>query len=455
MRAGCAWAIGVSSAIWGRRARQEQRSAVHPTRDIPGENRVKPARTTSTTPAQGDGPVPGLSPWRFVMAFGVVSLLMDFVYEGARSVTGPLLAHLGASAAVVGVVTGAGEAASLGLRLASGPLTDRSRRFWTWTIAGYVLTAASVPVLGLTGVLWVASALVIAERVGKAVRSPAKDTLLSHATAVTGRGRGFAVHEAMDQIGALLGPLTVAGILALTGDDYAPAFGVLALPGAAAIALLFWLRARVPEPIAYETAMGAAAPGNPAPVESQETKLPRDFWVYAAFTAATLTGFATFGVLSYHLVTRDLMPTAMVPVLYAAAMAADAVAALATGWLYDRFGAQVLVVLPLLSAAVPALAFTDTVWVAVVGALVWGAAVGVQESTLRATVADLVPTGRRATAYGIFAGIMGATALAGGALTGALYDVSIPALITAVAGIQAAALVLLWITRTVRSTHQD
>ncbi|WP_307070314.1 MFS transporter [Streptomyces sp. B3I8] len=134
----------------------------------------------------------------------------------------------------------------LGLRLASGPLADRSRRFWAWTIAGYVLTAATVPVLGLTGVLWVACTLVIAERVGKAVRSPAKDTLLSHATAATGRGRGFAVHEAMDQVGALIGPLTVAGVLALTGGDYAPALGVLALPGVAAVALLLWLRARVP-----------------------------------------------------------------------------------------------------------------------------------------------------------------------------------------------------------------
>ncbi|MFJ9539150.1 MFS transporter [Streptomyces sp. NPDC101225] len=398
-----------------------------------------------------DGPVRRLSPWRFVMVFGGVSLLMDYVYEGARSITGPLLAHLGASAAVVGVVTGAGEAAALGLRLVSGPLADRSRRFWAWTIAGYMLTAASVPVLGLTGVLWVACTLVVAERVGKAVRSPAKDTLLSHATAATGRGRGFAVHEAMDQVGALLGPLTVAGVLALTGDDYAPALGVLALPGVAAIALLLWLRARVPDPIAYETDAGSPAPRTRPLGEPQDSRLPQSFWAYAAFTAATLTGFATFGVLSYHLVTRHLMAAATVPVLYAAAMAADALAALATGWLYDRVGARVLVVLPLLSAAVPALAFTNTVGIAVVGALTWGAAVGVQESTLRATVADLVPTGRRATAYGVFAGIMGATALAGGALTGVLYDVSVPILVIVVAGIQAAALALLWTTRAARS----
>ncbi|MET7930979.1 MFS transporter [Streptomyces sp. NPDC005349] len=343
-----------------------------------------------------------MGPWRFVVWFGTVSLLADFVYEAARSVTGPLLASLGASALVVGVVTGAGEAAALGLRLVSGPLADRTRRFWGLAIAGYALTVVSVPLLGVAGVLWAACALVIAERVGKAVRSPAKDTLLSHATAATGRGRGFAVHEAMDQIGALVGPLLVAGILAVTGGDYGPALAVLAVPGVAVLGLLVWLRARVPDPEAYERAVTGAVPSE---TEGQgDGRLPRAFWTYAAFTAATTTGFATFGVLSYHLVEQHLLSAAWVPVLYAAAMAVDAVAALATGWLYDRYGPRVLMVLPVLTAGVVMLAFTDTLALAVAGSLVWGAAMGIQESTLRATVADLVPSGRRATAYGLAAG---------------------------------------------------
>ncbi|MGW2646956.1 MFS transporter [Streptomyces sp. NPDC001393] len=388
-----------------------------------------------------------MRPWRFVVWFGTVSLLADFVYEGARSITGPLLASLGASALVVGVVTGAGEAAALGLRLVSGPLADRTRRFWGLAIAGYALTVLSVPLLGVAGVLWVACALVIAERVGKAVRSPAKDTLLSHATAATGRGRGFAVHEAMDQIGALVGPLLVAGVLALTGNDYGPALGVLAVPGIAVLLLLFWLRARVPDPEAYEREVTAAASTTP---DGRDGRLPREFWTYAAFTAATTTGFATFGVLSYHLVQRHLLSAAWVPVLYAAAMAVDAVAALATGWLYDRVGPRVLIALPVLTAGVVALAFTDTVAVAALGSLVWGAAMGIQESTLRATVADLVPSGRRATAYGLFAGVVGAASLAGGALTGGLYGYSIPVLITVVVAIQALAVVLLLVIRTDR-----
>lgn len=422
-----------------------------------------PSTGPSTGPA-ATAPSAALTPWRFVVTFGTISLLADFVYEGARSVTGPLLASLGASATVVGVVTGAGEAAALGLRLVSGPLADRTRRFWGLTILGYLLTVVSVPVLGIAGTLWAACVLVVAERVGKAVRSPAKDTLLSHAASAVGRGKGFAVHEAMDQIGALIGPLTVAGILALTGGDYAPALGVLAAPGVATIALLVWLRLRVPEPVAYETgvpfeAREPAARGEPATDEpaapgrtAAHPPLPAAFWAYAAFTGLTMAGFATFGVLSYHLVTHHLMRTALVPVLYAAAMAADAVAALATGWLYDRIGPRVLAVLPVLAAAVPPLAFTRTVGVAVVGSLVWGAAVGVQESTLRATVADLVPVGRRATAYGVFAGVLGAGTLVGGTLTGVLYGHSVPVLIAVVAVLQAAALVLLALLRPGRLT---
>ena len=401
-----------------------------------------------------------MSAWRFVVWFGIVAMFADIVYEGARSITGPLLASLGASALVVGVVTGVGEAAALLLRLVSGPLTDRTGRFWAWTLAGYALTVVSVPLLGLASALWVASGLVIAERVGKAVRSPAKDTLLSHATAVTGRGRGFAVHEALDQVGALTGPLAVAGVLAVTGNDYTPALLVLAVPGVVAFALVVWLCVRVPRPALYEldretvtstptdvtagvtvgTAETAAVPVVPSGA------LPGAFWAYAAFAGLTTIGFATFGVLSFHLVTAGLLSAAAVPVLYAAAMVVDAVAAVATGLAYDRLGARVLVVLPFVAALVPMLAFSGTVAVAVVGSLAWGVALGVQESTLRATVADLVGPGRRATAYGIFGAVLGVSAAAGGALAGGLYEVSVPLLVSVTAVLQLLALTVLLVT---------
>lgn len=389
----------------------------------------------------------GMSAWRFVVWFGVVAMLADVVYEGARSITGPLLAHLGASALVVGVVTGVGEAAALVLRLVSGPLADRTRGFWAWTIAGYAITVVSVPLLGLTSVLWVAAGLIVAERVGKAVRSPAKDTLLSHATAVTGRGRGFAVHEALDQVGALTGPLLVAAVLALTGDDYGPALVMLAVPGALALGLVVWLRVKVPHPARYELGpAGTETARGPRQTLAGADRLPPTFWVYAVFAGLTMTGFATFGVLSFHLVTAGLLTAAAVPVLYAVAMVVDAVAAVATGWGYDRYGASVLLALPVVAALVPALAFSTAVGPAIAGVLAWGAALGVQESTLRATVADLVPPGRRATAYGVLGAVVGAGAAAGGALAGGLYDVSVALLVAVTVVLQGLALTLLVVT---------
>jgi MFS family permease len=390
-----------------------------------------------------DSARPALRAWRFVAVFGVVSLLADFVYEGARSITGPLLASLGATGLVVGVVTGVGEAAALGLRLVSGPLADRTRRFWAWTIVGYALTVITVPLLGIAGALWVVCALVIAERVGKAVRSPAKDTLLSHAASVTGRGRGFAVHEALDQVGAVIGPLTVAGVLAITGNDYAPALGVLALPGAATLALLVWLRFRVPHPESYEASR--TVPDDPA--VPRRWALPPKFWLYSGFVAMTMTGFVTFGLLSFHMAARGLLTAAAVPVIYAAAMAADALAALASGWTYDRFGAKTLAALPILSALVALFGFAGNIPMVIVGALMWGAAVGMQESTLRAVVADLVTAPRRASAYGVFAAGLGAASAAGGALIGWLYDISTGTLIVVVVAIQLVALASMFAIR--------
>ena len=290
--------------------------------------------------------------WRFVITFGFVSLLSDFVYEGARSITGPLLAHFGATALVVGIVTGIGEAAALMLRLVSGPLVDRTKRFWAWVIAGYALTVVSVPTLGLSGTLWVACGLVIVERVGKAVRSPAKDALLSYATAGIGRGRGFAVQEALHQVGAIIGPLVVALMLIVTGGNYAPSLAVLAVPGVAALALLVWLWVRVPNPVDYEPAELRPVEHADAPA-STSRRLPRAFWAYSGFTALTMVGFATFGMLSFHMVERDIIPATLVPVLYAGVMAVDGLVALGTGWAYDRFGPHVLLLLPIIQGEIP------------------------------------------------------------------------------------------------------
>ncbi|KQX62920.1 hypothetical protein ASD06_11780 [Angustibacter sp. Root456] len=377
-----------------------------------------------------------------MVGFGVVSLLADVVYEGARSITGPLLASLGATAVVVGVVTGAGEAAALVLRLVFGPLADRTHRYWAIAIAGYALTAVSVPLLAVTPFvggagLALACVLVLAERTGKAVRSPAKSTLLADAAGHVGMGRGLGVHKALDQFGAFVGPLIVSGVIAVTAVIW-PAMLALAVPGIAAVVLLGWMRARLDG-----SRQPTSPPAEATAVDVPRERLPRAFYLFAASAGAVSAGLVTFGLISFHLATQHLVSVAVVPVVYAAAMGAEAIAALATGYLYDRHGARVLVVLPVLVAVVPLLAFRGVVGVVVLGVVIWGAATGLQDSTAKALVADLVDRNRRASAYGVFAAIQGAAAVSGGAVAGALYERSLPALAVVVAVTQAVALLLL------------
>src|SRR4051812_6904510 len=263
--------------------------------------------------------------WRTVLWLGVVSLLVDLVYEGARSITGPFLASLGASALTVGLVTGAGEAAALGFRLFSGPAADRSGRYWSWMVVGYALTAVCVPLIALAPALGAAgltfaAAMVLLERTGKAVRSPAKSVLLAVAARNVGRGRGFGVHKALDQTGAFLGPLLVAAVVVVTSHQWAGLL-VLAVPGAVALGVLAWMHRYVGDPH-----------HEPLPADAELESLPSAFYVYAGACALTTVGLMTFGVISFHLAHEHLVAVALVPVVYAAAMAAEALASLGTGF---------------------------------------------------------------------------------------------------------------------------
>lgn len=400
-----------------------------------------------------------LSPLRAVVGFGLVSLFADMVYEGARSLYGPVLLSLGASAALVGLVAGAGEAMALVLRLIAGPVADRRGSHWSFTIAGYATTAVCVPLLAVAPALGglglaFATAMILLERTGKAVRSPSKSALLAVAARRVGRGSGFGIHKALDQVGAFAGPLLVAGVAAASGGALWPALGWLAIPGAIAMAILLALRARLPDPRA-DDAPGPANAFGPGPPPAQRVPagpwwrdmvgagLPREFFWYAVAAALTTGGLAGFALIAVHL-TRDLgVPAAAVPLWYAAAMLVEAVAALGTGRAYDRVGARVLLAVPVLVAAVPIAAFAPTVGAAAAGVGLWGAVSGIQDSTVKALVADLVPTQRLASAYGVFAAIQGALAIVGGLVVGLLLDRSVPALSAVVAVAQLAALILL------------
>jgi len=383
------------------------------------------------------------------------------VYEGARSVTGPLLASLGASAVLVGLVSGAGEATALLMRVVFGSWADRSRRYWTLTFVGYGVTAVCVPALAITPFLAsvglaLACVLILGERLGKAVRSPAKTALLAHAAAEVGLGRGFGVHKALDQIGAVAGPLLVAAMAGAAGTIW-PAMAVLIIPGAVAMLLLLRIWRSMGNPITGDE--DTATTETPAASERRESllarlhgRLPREFWLFAAASAAASGGLVTFAVISFHLTEDHVVSVAVVPLIYAAAMASEALSALGSGWLFDRTRGRILLGLPFLISAVPVLAFASSPLMAIAGAVLWGAAGGVLDSTVKALVADLVQPSRRATAYGVFAAVEGAAAIGGGVMAGALYERSLPILIAAVVIIQIIALILL--IATLRRYHR-
>jgi MFS family permease len=399
-----------------------------------------------------------LKPYGFIIGFGMVSMLMDVVYEGALAVQGPLLASVGASALIVGAVSGLGEATALAGRLFSGPLADRTGRYWMFALLGYIATALAVPAMGFAGSLIGVSLLIVFERFGKSLRTPSRDAMLSHAAAAVGRGKGFALHEVLDQLGAIAGPLLVAALLSATGNDYRVALGVLVIPGSLAIYVLLRLRRRVPDPRIYEEkcispSKKEISDSEARAAKNQASSLPRIFWLYACACAIMLAGVATFGVLSYHMVSAGLASDALVPMLYAIAMGVDAVFAALTGVLYDRLGTKVLLALPFICAAIPLFAYADDIAVVAAGVVLWGASLGIQESTMRAAVSNMVETQLRATAYGMFSILVGAGSLIGGVVAGGLYTISTPLLAGYACVIEAIAFVLL--AHAIRCSHKN
>lgn len=376
--------------------------------------------------------------YRFIVLLGVVSLFADVTYEGARSITGPYLALLGASATAVGFVAGFGEFVGYAIRLASGYVSDRTGRYWAVTILGYCLNLFAVPLLALTGSWEAAAVLIVVERLGRAIRTPARDAMLSHACGHTGLGWGFGLHEALDQTGAILGPLVVAGVIFL-GGEYRTGFALLAVPALVCLSVLLVARVSYPRPRDFDL--------GPPPITSQG--LPRAFWIYLGAVALIAAGYADFPLVAYHLGKAEVMGAAWIPVVYALAMATDALAALALGRWFDRVGLRAMVIATVGSAVAVPLAFLGGPAAVLAGMALWGVGMGAQESIMRAAIAGFAPADRRGTAYGLFNAAYGVAWFAGSVALGALYDRSVMALVVVSILLQAAAVpVLLRITRT-------
>ncbi|GIV20975.1 MAG: MFS transporter [Armatimonadota bacterium] len=378
----------------------------------------------------------------FVVLLGLVSLCADMTYEGARSITGPFLGTLGATGAVVGFVSGLGELVGYVLRLASGYLSDRTRRYWLLTFVGYTVNLLAVPLLALTGHWLLASTLIVVERLGKAIRTPARDAMLSHATRQMGHGWGFGLHEAMDQIGAVLGPLIVFATLSVR-NDYRLGFAVLLAPALLALIALGIARWQFPRPQDLEAKA----------VTLQTRGFTPTYWLYLGAVGLVAAGYADFPLMAYHFGKTGLVSSSHIALFYALAMGVDAIGALVLGRLFDRIGFATLILATVISAGFAPLAFLGGFSGAVAGAVLWGIGMSAQESVMRAAVARLVPSERRGTGYGVFHTGYGLAWFAGSALIGWLYDRSVMGLVAFSVLAQVAALAVFIVLARAHNRH--
>lgn len=388
----------------------------------------------------------------FILLFGTVSLFSDMTHEGASSIRGAYLSLLGASAGTIGFVSGLGELIGYSLRYVFGRLTDKTKRYWPMAIAGYVLEVLAVPALALVGEHgWVAAcALLVIQRMGKAVKKPAKDTIMSFAASQEGVGKSFGIQEVLDQLGAFLGPVLLYAVMLLKTDGttfqvYSVCFAVLAIPGAVTLILLLITRAKFPNPEQFE----------PEPKEYVPFRMKKEFILYIAGISLFAFGFIDYSLIIMHVSrsytgvaaglaeTGSLVGSGTLPLLYAGAMLVDAVAALVFGLLYDRKGVRVLVWSTLISAPFAVFVFGfRSVAMLLLGVALWGVGMGAQESILKAAVTSMVPKQSRATGYGIFECSFGVFWFLGSWLLGVLYDLSIPAMIAVSVAAQLAAIPL-------------
>ena len=346
---------------------------------------------------------------KFIVCLGAVSLFADMTYEGAYSIMGGYLKDLGATAAEVGIIAGVGEMIAASLRYFSGRLADRTRAYWTLALAGYAMNLLVVPALAFVGTWEAAAFLIIAERTGKALRGPARDVLLSDATAKVGHGWGFGLHAAMDQTGAVAGPvlmfITVGRL-----HNFAPAFLRLAAP--ALLAFVAMLAARIVYP---------QNKGTP-PGRKDTSVLPKVYWIYVAAAGVLALGFLDFPLLSFHFENAKIVDKQYIPLLYALAMGVNGLTALIFGRLFDRFGIVVLAWGILLSMLSLPLGFLGGTVAITIGVCCWALGLGVQDASLRSGIAQLVSMNKRGTAFGTFNAVYGIMWFIGSATMGLLYD---------------------------------
>lgn len=374
-----------------------------------------------------------------VILFGLISMFGDIIYESARSANSQYLNLLGINAAKVGLVFGLGEFLGYFLRLVAGILSDKSGKHWVFMFIGYGMLIA-VPVMGLTLNWNFLFILILMERIGKALRSPAKDTILSKVSEhKVGVGIAFGIQEAVDQIGAFLGPLIFTLIFYVTGKEalnqYQMGYKVLIIPFILLMGFLYYVYRKVNQNklIQLETGKGL-----------QTEKIQPVFWIYTAFTFFCALGLVNFSIIGYHLKANNLVSDGNITLLYSIAMVTDAGVALLVGKAYDQIkkrtgnktgGFLILLAIPIITIILPFTTLSRSIPLIIVGMIFFGIIIGTHETIMRSSIADITPMNKRGTGYGVFNTVYGLALLGGSSLMGWLYDFNQTGIIMVFTGI--------------------
>jgi len=354
--------------------------------------------------------------YKAIILFGLVSLMGDIIYEGARGITPTYLELLGASAIIVGTVFSIGEFISIALRIVSGILTDIYRSYWIFFFLGYGLII-SIPFIGFTNIWWIVAALVITERFAKSLRSPARDTLLSMASKGVGAGKAFGLHELLDQTGAVLGPLGMGLILLWTGNKFNIAYTTLFIPYIILIVFIILvyrvLRVRT-QAIIREVRR--------VTISKTFSELPLSFKLYGIAVALNTMGLIHWSLILYQ-AGNYLIPS-YIAFLYVFIQLVDAISAPVSGHLYDKYGLKILLI-PFMLSLIPSILtlYTNLLYIILAGAF-FGVIYGMQESIYRAAVSDIVKIDFRGTAYGVFNTFYGIGLLLSGIIFGYLLSMN-------------------------------
>jgi MFS family permease len=367
---------------------------------------------------------------RFVLIIGIVQLFADMTYEGARGIIGPFLGSLGASAAVVGFTAGFGELMGYAFRSVTGYFADKTHKYWVFIFAGYAVNLLAVPALALAGNWPMATALVVAERTGRAIRKPSTDALLSHAGSQIGHGWAFGLNEFLDQTGATIGPLLMALVLYFHGG-YHHAFAILLIPALLCLGTVTVARIAYPHPHELETR---------EPVKLAAKGFSKTYWLYVLAGALIAAGFADFSLVAFHFQKNKTVAESAIPIFYSLAMVTSAIAALIFGKLLDKVGLPAVLVAFFLGAFFAPCVFLGGSGFAVAGMILWGVGMGAQDALLKAMLAKVIPRDKRSTGYGVFDTVFGVAWFAGSAAMGLLYNQSVLAVVIFSVALQLAAL---------------